>query len=520
MTVNFAIAERNAKTESAAGPVVIGIVGAGVMGQGIAQIFARAGFVVQLYDVEAKRVEAALTMTTRLWDRAVEKGTMSVAEAQAAKQRMRMVSALEDMRLAAVAVEAIVEDLNAKQSLFRTLEGIVSSDCILASNTSSLLVTAIAAAVKRPERVCGLHFFNPVPLMKLVEIIPGLKTAPAVTGSLQAIIESTGHTAIIASDMPGFVVNHAGRGFYTEALRIVSEGIAKFYEIDRVLRDAAGFRMGPFQLFDLTGLDVSFPVLTQIYHQFFEEPRFRPTAFIQRQFASGLFGRKTGQGFYEYHNGEITMPAEAPVARNGEARPIWILPAEGNGPELLRRRLSAVGLQVENGAKPGKDSILLTTPVGDDATSSALSAGLDPERTLAIDTILGIDSRLTLMTTAVTRPECRNSLEYMLTEAGIATTVIHDSPGFIAQRVVATIVNIACDIAQQRIATPAHIDLGVRLGLGYPHGPLHYGDKIGARVILGILERMFEFYRDPRYRPSPWLKRRAMLNRSLLTEEA
>ena len=146
MTVNFAIAERNAKTESAAGPVVIGIVGAGVMGQGIAQIFARAGFVVQLYDVEAKRVEAALTMTTRLWDRAVEKGTMSVAEAQAAKQRMRMVSALEDMRLAAVAVEAIVEDLNAKQSLFRTLEGIVSSDCILASNTSSLLVTAIAAA--------------------------------------------------------------------------------------------------------------------------------------------------------------------------------------------------------------------------------------------------------------------------------------------------------------------------------------------------------------------------------------
>jgi 3-hydroxybutyryl-CoA dehydrogenase len=234
-----------------------------------------------------------------------------------------------------VIIEAIVENIEVKKTLFQQLEDIIGADCILATNTSSLSVTSIAAACQRPERVGGFHFFNPVPLMKIVEVIDGLLTAPWVTEALLALGRRMGHTAVRAKDTPGFIVNHAGRGFVTEALRVLGEGVADFREVDRIMRELAGFRMGPFELLDLTGLDVSHPVMESIYNQYYQEPRYRPSPLAAQRLAGGVLGRKTGRGFYDYGKDAATPP-EAPVPTacrpgSGSARPIR------NGPTCCAR---------------------------------------------------------------------------------------------------------------------------------------------------------------------------------------
>ena len=280
-------------------PARVGIVGAGLMGRGIAQVAAQAGFDVILYDEKPGAAADAPGSIGSALAKLVDKGKLSPAAAESAVARIHAAADLGALAGERLVIEAIVERLDAKQALFRQLEGIVDEQCILASNTSSLSVTAIAAACTHPERVAGLHFFSPVPLMKVVEVIAGLLTAPQVIEDLQGFVARLGHTPVRAKDTPGFIVNHAGRGFGTEALRILGEGIADHATIDRILR-AAGFRMGPFELFDLTGLDVSHPVMESIYHQYYEEPRFRPSPVTAQRLAAGVLGRKSGRGFYDY----------------------------------------------------------------------------------------------------------------------------------------------------------------------------------------------------------------------------
>src|SRR5439155_262561 len=267
---------------------------------------------------------------------------------------------------------------------------------------SSLSVTAMAAACKRPGRVAGYHFFNPVPVLKIVEVVDGVRTEPWVTDTLTALARRFGHTPVRCKDTPGFIVNHAGRAFVPESLRVLAEGVADFATIDRILVDAAGFRLGPFGLMDLVGLDVAHAVMKSMYQQYYEEPKYRPS-----------------------------FLAEPPVAR----------------------------------------------------------------------------------------PEVRDAAHGLLAADGVPVSVIKDSPGFVAQRVVAHIVNVGCDIMQMRIASPEDLERAVMLGLGYPRGPLGLGDALGAQKILAVLEAMHSFFLEPRYRPSPWLKRRARLGVSLLTPE-
>ncbi len=285
-----------------------------------------------------------------------------------------------------------------------------------------------------------------------------------------------------------------------------------------MLRDGgAGFRVGPFELMDIVGLDVSGVVMESIYHQFYEEPRFRPVALTRQRMAAGLYGRKNGRGWYAYENNKKILPPDRPVP---DARPesVWIDPAESDGKAALVSLLDGK-VALDDRDKPGPRSVCIVTPFGKDATTAALEAGIEPERTVAVDTLLGLDGQRTLMTTPVTDTDVRDQVHGLLADDGVGVTVIHDSPGFIAQRVIAAIVNIGCDIAQQRIATPADIDMAVRLGLAYPKGPIEFGDSIGPSRILAILEAMHAFYRDPRYRPSPWLVRRARLGVGLATEE-
>jgi 3-hydroxybutyryl-CoA dehydrogenase len=294
--------------------------------------------------------------------------------------------------------------------------------------------------------------------------------------------------------------------------------VAEFYEIDRIMREAAGFRMGPFELMDLTGLDVSQPVMESIYHQYYEEPRYRPSPLAAQRLVGGILGRKTGRGFYTYVDGRAVPIAVPAVPQERPAR-VWISQAHPEWASAVRAVVQQSAVTIDDGQRPASDALCIITPLGSDATSLCLSQGLDARRTVAIDCLFGLQQRRTLMTTPLTTPEMRSAAHGLFAANGVPVSLIRDSAGLIAQRIVACIVNIGCDIAQQRIATPADIDRAVTLGLGYPKGPLSLGDTLGARNILTILEAMQGFYGDPRYRPSPWLKRRAQLGVSLLTAE-
>jgi 3-hydroxybutyryl-CoA dehydrogenase len=498
----------------------IGIVGTGAMGRGIAQIAAQAGIRVLLFDALHGAAASARETVIATLGKLAEKGKISAESLAFASAKLEVVAKLEGLASAQIIVEAIVENLDVKKALFQQLEDIIAANCILATNTSSLSVTSIAAACKRPERVGGFHFFNPVPLMKIAEVIDGLVTAPWVSEALLELGRRMGHTAVRAKDTPGFIVNHAGRGFVTEALRILGESVADFPEIDRIMREAAGFRMGPFELLDLTGLDVSQPVMESIYNQYYQEPRYRPSALAAQRLAGGLLGRKTGRGFYTYVNGAAEGMPVAPVPSVKSAS-VWVSQTHPEWAEILREIAAAAGVTVETDYAPTGEALCIVTPLGGDATTSCLMQGLDPQRTVAIDGLFGLAAgkRRTLMTTPLTTAAMRDAAHALFAADGTPVSVIRDSAGFVAQRIIACIVNIGCDIAQQRVASPADIDRAVSLGLGYPKGPLAFGDALGAMNILAVLEGMQQFYGDPRYRPSPWLKRRALLGVSLLTEE-
>ncbi|MCT5983699.1 3-hydroxyacyl-CoA dehydrogenase NAD-binding domain-containing protein, partial [Pseudomonas aeruginosa] len=298
--------------------VLIGIVGTGAMGQGIAQLAACAGLSVLLYDSRQGAALQAREQIATVLARQVERGRLEAEAVERAMGNLRVVEDLRVLRGCQLVIEAIVENLEAKQALFRQLEEVVGDEAILASNTSSLSVTAIASACRDPGRVAGLHFFNPVPLMRLVEVIDGLATRTGIAERLCALVATFGHQSVRATDSPGFIVNHAGRAFGTEALRILGEGVAPVAAIDEVLREGAGFRMGPFELFDLVGLDVSLPVMESIYRQYYEEPRYRPHPLLRQMLAAGRLGRKSGQGFYRY-DGAGQVPAAAPAVAPGAA---------------------------------------------------------------------------------------------------------------------------------------------------------------------------------------------------------
>jgi 3-hydroxybutyryl-CoA dehydrogenase len=495
----------------------LAVIGTGVMGRGIAQIAAQAGIRVLLHDSRSGAAQGAKDSISQQLSRLAEKGRLKSEEAARANANLLIAGSLEALAPCPIVIEAVVENLDTKRELFRALEAIVAEDCLLASNTSSFSITAIASGCRRPERVAGFHFFNPVPLMKVVEVVDGLLTAPWVGEALAAFALRCGHKPVRARDTPGFIVNHAGRGYGTEALRILGEGIAEFHEIDRILRECAGFRLGPFELLDLTGLDVSHAVMESIYRQYYEEPRFRPSPLAGQRVAAGLFGRKSGSGFYRYEEGK-QREIPAPPAPAAKPRRVWISPIDLGEP--LAKCVANLEVEIDSGRRPWRESLCLVAPIGDDATSIAIDQELDPARTVAVDCLFGLDKRRTLMTTPVTSAQMRDAAHGLFASDGVPVSVIHDSPGFVAQRVIAQVVNIASDIAQQRIASPADIDSAVTLGLGYPQGPLAWGDAIGAGTVLDILEALHEFYGDPRYRPSPWLKRRAMLGVSLLTAEA
>ena len=505
---------------------VIAVVGAGAMGKGIAQISAQAGFQVLLFDVNTAAAEKAKSDIFLQWDKMQEKGKLSVHLCSAAKSKLRVVDNMSGLASSDLLVEAIVENMDAKRDLFAQLDEVVSAHCILATNTSSLSVTSIATKTRLPQRVAGLHFFNPVPLMKVVEVIHGLRTDTAVISQLRDFVKEIGHTPVLAKDTPGFIVNHAGRAYVTEALKILQENVADVSVIDQIMR-SAGFKLGPFELMDLTGLDVSHPVMEAIYEQYYQEPRYRPSQIAAQRLQAGLLGRKSGEGFYSHlatPANSLTSDVDMPMLMIPESTdvrwdvPIWISRQDTDAHAFLSGFFERHGIQLDDGILPSERALCVVAPFGEDVSTCVAREGLDAHRTVGIDTMFANDAVVTVMLNPATDAQMLRQLKNKLSERHCIAYLIQDSVGFVAQRIIASIVNVACDMSQQAICSPADLDLAVVLGLAYPHGPLSWGDKLGASRILLVLRNMLDSTGDPRYRPSPWLVRRVQLSLSLLQQ--
>lgn len=514
----------------------VGVVGAGAMGRGIAQIIAQVGIVTLLHDSDRKAALAAQASILSTWAMMQEKGRLTAQQRDKGQASLRLAETIEELADCDLIIEAIVERLDVKQALFRQLEGLVATTSVLASNTSSLSVAAMASCLKHPERVAGYHFFNPVPLMKIVEVVRAAKTDDKVVEALKALATTVGHRAVVCGDTPGFIVNHAGRGYGPESLRALGEAVAPVQVIDRILREQVqfegqGFKLGPFELMDLTAIDVSHPVMESIYHQYYEEARYRPSVLTAQRLAAGLFGRKTGEGFYRYVDSKkqaLSWPVIEVLSEEHQSlcSRVWIAPMVKAQPswvlESLQQLIAEAGFTCESGSQASNEALMVLCPLGEDASSMAYRLGLDARRCVAIDCLFPFGwkqcSLRSLMATVATTRDSMLAANKLFSSDGATLALLGDSPGFITQRVIAMIVSIACDMAQQAVALPKDIDDAVRIGLGYPMGPLSMGDAIGPERMLAIMDGLYASTQEPRYRPSLWLRRRAQLGLSLRHE--
>ncbi|MGP5338812.1 3-hydroxyacyl-CoA dehydrogenase [Psychrobacter maritimus] len=520
----------------------LAIIGTGIMGMGIAQIAAQAGIQVLLFDAKAGAAEQGRQSLQATLEKLAGKGKFTDEQLQSTLANLTVIENIAKIAEVDVVIEAIVENLEIKQQLFKQLESIVPVETILATNTSSLAVTAIASDCEHPERVAGFHFFNPVPLMKIVEVIPGISTKPSVVETLTTLAKRMGHLGVVAKDTPGFIVNHGGRAYGTEALKILGEGVASFEDIDLILREGAGFRMGPFELLDLTGIDVSHPVMESVYNQYYSEPRYRPHPLTRQMLIGKKLGRKVGEGFYHYTENKkqdgqkvtVDPSKQLPFKTDSDISnlSVWIGADLAEDKKQLVDYLNANNITIDDNDKPNSDSLILLAIYGDDTTNAAIRYQVNPKQAVAIDMLTDLSKHRTLMPSIVTQDNFiaqayalfgrSNKFDKSSDEGSnvaIDATLITESTGFVAQRVIAMVINLGCDIAMQGIATPKDIDNAVKLGLGYPYGPISWGDELGAQRILLILEHIYGLTGDPRYRPSPWLQRRATLGVSLFTQQ-
>ena len=479
----------------------LGVVGAGAMGAGIAQTALTAGLTVILHDSNKTALGSARAEIIARIARLVEKGQLPKDAVAQLSPNLMLADELTALSPCELVIEAIIEALEPKQRLFAALEQCVSSDAVLATNTSSLSVAAIARSCERRERVLGMHFFNPVPLMKLVEIIRAPDTSTRTIDKALSLSKRLNKTAVQVKDVPGFLVNLLGRAYVTEALHVAQEGVAPVEVIDRIMREAAGFRMGPFELMDLTGIDVNFPAATSIYRGFQNEPRLKTTILHESLFNAGQFGRKTGRGFYSY--ADQSAPPSAPATEASTVRMSAYLPEDHAGFAALAKQ----GLQLTK--EDSADAILIALQ-GEDATSAASRLKLTPARVVAID-FVGLERKfLTLMAPLGGDGRADRVASYLRGQ-GYSTAVVKDSPGFVAPRILSMIANLGCEVAQIGIGAPEDIDLAMRLAQNYPRGPLEWAEWLGPRRVFDTLEQIQQITGSDRYRPSLWLRRRALL---------
>jgi 3-hydroxybutyryl-CoA dehydrogenase len=482
---------------------IVAVIGAGAMGAGIAQVAASAGHTVLLYDARIDAARAGQSGILGALGRQVDKGKLPAAELDAIAGRIRVAGAMDDLRDARLVVEAIAENLEVKRSLFAQLERVVPSDTILATNTSSLSVTAIAAGLDHPERVAGMHFFNPAPVMRLVEVVSGLATSPSVLQQLHDTASAWGKSPVRATSTPGFIVNRVARPYYAEALRMFEERVAAPVVIDAILRESGGFRMGPFALMDLIGHDVNFAVTRSVFEAFFGDPRYRPSLIQQELVAAGWLGRKSGRGFFDYADGAAPP---APESAPPEKAPNRVIVEGDLGPaQSLIDCFEASGVIVDRRAGKGLIHVgQACLGLGDGCSATERVAAGGPLELVHFDLALDYASaeRIALAPAAQSSPEALAAATGLFQHLGKQVSVIKDSPGMIVFRTVAMLANEALEAVLTGVATPADIDRAMELGVNYPIGPLSWADRLGPARVLEGLDAIHAATGDPRYRAS------------------
>lgn len=485
----------------------VAVVGTGTMGQGIAQVALVAGHPVRLYDaVPGRARQAAEAIGARL-DRLVAKDRLTGAERDAARARLRPAESLAELADCALVAEAVVERLDAKQELFRELEDIVCDDCLLATNTSSLSVTAIGGALRSAGRLVGLHFFNPAPLMPLVEVVSGFATDVTSATRAYETARAWGKTPVACADTPGFIVNRIARPFYAEAFAVYEAQAADPATIDAVLRESGGFRMGAFELTDLIGQDVNESVTHSVWRSFFQDVRFTPSLAQRRLVESGRLGRKTGHGWYEHADG-----AERPEPHTAErARPPAYVVAEGDlGPaaELLGL-IREAGIRVREEDEDHGTRLVL--PGGGQLVLADGQTSVEFRDVVYFDLALDYRraTRIALSASQDTAPVTLREATGLFQALGKDVSIVGDVPGMIVARTVARIIDLAHDAVAKGVATEEDIDTAMRLGVNYPLGPFEWSRRLGRGWAYDVLDDLH--LRDPsgRYAPSLALCRHA-----------
>jgi 3-hydroxybutyryl-CoA dehydrogenase len=526
---------------------VIGVLGAGTMGSGIAQLGARAGARTLLYDPEAQALERGLARARDGLSKEAAKGRLSEADAQAAAARLEPVGTLEQLAGCELVIEAAPERLELKHELLRALAEILDPSCVLASNTSSLLVTAIAAAAARPEQVVGMHFFNPAPVMALLEVVAGERSSEEALALAHETGEAMGKTVIRAADGPGFIVNRCNRPFGLEALRLMQECIAPLETIDRVCRMGGGFRMGPFELMDLVGVDTGFEVSKSFYGQSFGEPRWRPSPITTRYVAAGLHGRKSGRGYYDYAAPDGRYRPEDPETIEAEVpggEGVVVVSGGGTLAQELRAAAAQAGYEVRSphapsggvlpslqidctnapaplerdGAEgaPGRLAVRRQPPGAGSGGASLLLcargslAELDPEGSAVGFHALppfGEARMVELTRSESSSPVAAARAERFFNALGKHVAWVGDAPGLVLGRIVCQVINESAFALGEGVGSARDIDQGMVLGLSHPRGPFAWADTIGLEHVLAVLSALCNEYREERYRPAPALRR-------------
>lgn len=481
---------------------VIAVIGGGTMGAGIAQVAAQAGHPVWLYDIQDGAARRAIDGIASALGARVAKGKLSETDKNATVARISAAEHIGQLANAELVIEAAAEQIDIKQAIFRELAAVCAPQAVFASNTSSISITAIASGIPNPHRVVGMHFFNPAPVMKLVEVVSGLETAPEVLESLGELARRWGKQPVRCHSTPGFIVNRVARPFYAEAWRALEEQVAPAAVIDAALRECGGFPMGPLALTDMIGQDVNFAVTCSVFNGFWQERRFLPSLIQQELVLGKRLGKKTGQGVYrwpldeslEYQPAVPEYAQAREVIRHGRAA--WLGHHESSD--------SVTNCSVE------LDDVLVQTTCGETAAQLAKRFAR-PVVLLDLVDNWQRSSLVVLAAAGTNTPEQTAKAVHFFQRQGKQVLLINDYPGMLVWRTVAMLANEALDAVQKGVASEQDVDTALRLGVNYPHGPQAWGAELGWQRVLALLENLQRHYGEERYRPTSLLRQHALL---------
>ena len=488
------------------------VVGAGAMGSGIAEVAAHAGHNVYLYDTQSSVLERAVKSIQKNQEFLVDKGKISADNARDVLSRILPLQSLEGTVDVKLAIEAIIESLEVKQAIFQELEEVLGSDAILASNTSSISITAIASQLKRPEKLVGMHFFNPATRMKLVEVIAGLASSEEVLNIVYDTAKNWGKTPVRAKSTPGFIVNRVARPYYAEGLRILNENALDVATIDAYMRDGCHFPMGPFELMDLIGHDVNFAVTNSVFDAYYKDKRFSPSIIQQELVLGGRLGKKVNLGFYDYREGALKPLINELVKQDGNIKVVTNVSNKIiNG---LIQRLADSRVEVVAGDVPSEQikvgNAILALTNGDTATKRSDQSKI--KNLIHLDCAFDFASskRILLAKADQCSQESFEGVVGTLQKAGYQVSQIDDIAGMLACRTICMLANEAADSVLQGVASIEDVDTAMRYGTNYPKGPLRWADDLGLKYVADVLNNLSAHYGEERYRISPLIQRKAI----------